>query len=831
MSKTYEVAFQIGANMAASFSKTMQGASGALGELNKRMAALGGQQKANQSVIDLRHGLQSANREFQFAKQRVEQLGAAMKKTANPTAEMRREYEQAQQAVKRASDRLGQQRTRLREVEQATGATGKSTAQLVAEQNRLAESGRRAADMQAKLQKNVAAQQANLEKRGQYRGQLLGAVGMAASLAAPVKVAMDFEASMSKVGAVARASDEDMKRLTKTARDLGASTVWSASQAAEGMTYLFMAGFSVDDTITAMPGMLDLASAAGIDLGSAADIASNMLSGFRLSTEDMSRVADVLTNTFTASNTTMDGLGETMKYVAPIAAEAGISIETVAAAAGLLGDNAIQGGQAGTAMRAILNRMAGPPKDAADALDELGISTKDAQGNLRDFPTILTDVYKATEKLGSADKLEYFKAIAGQEAGSAFAILVNEAGSGKLQAFAESVSGVGSAQRVAAEMTNNTRGSWVQFQSVIESISITMGNMLLPTVTSVFQVLANGLSKVNELAQAYPTLSKVIFGAVAAFIAFRVIAIAGGYAMTFVRGGLLALRGAFLAARAATLLFNTALLANPIGLIIGAVIALVAAGIWLYKNWDTVTEFFSGAWERVKSLFMTFHPLSWMMDGFNSLTTWLSTFSLYDSGMAILTTLSNGIKAAASVPIDAVKGVFSKIRDYLPFSDAKLGPFSELTYSGMQILQTLTQGILSAASAPIDAVKGTLAKVRDLLPFSDAKEGPLSELTYSGMLILGTLTEGIRAAEAGPAAAVEDALSGISGGLAGAAENAPASRAGGGMTFNINQEIKIEGGGAADAYEQARRGASEGAEELLRKLQAALAREGRLSYG
>src|SRR5690606_23438940 len=133
------------------------------------------------------------------------------------------------------------------------------------------------------------------------------------------------------------------------------------------------------------------------------------------------------------------------------------------------------------------------------------------------------------------EKLEYFKAIAGQEAGSAFAILVNEAGAGNLQKFAQDVAEVGSAQRVAAQMTENTRGAWTQFQSVVESLSITFGNILLPSVTTTFQILAAGLSRIEARINAFPLASKVIRGGVTALIALRVATIAGGYAFTILR--------------------------------------------------------------------------------------------------------------------------------------------------------------------------------------------------------------------------------------------------------------------------------------------------------
>src|SRR5690606_12481181 len=151
-----------------------------------------------------------------------------------------------------------------------------------------------------------------------------------------VRTAAEFEQAMSRVGALARATDEEMALLSRTARELGASTVFSASQAAEGMSFLAMAGFSVSEIVEAMPGLLDTAAAAQSGLGITADIVSNILSGFQIEARETTRIADVLTATFTSSNTTLEMLGDTMSYVAPVASALGISIEEVAAMTGRL---------------------------------------------------------------------------------------------------------------------------------------------------------------------------------------------------------------------------------------------------------------------------------------------------------------------------------------------------------------------------------------------------------------------------------------------------------------------------------------------------------------
>ena len=232
-------------------------------------------------------------------------------------------------------------------------------------------------------------------------------IAMFSQMAGAVKTGANFDAAMARVGAVSGASGEDLLALREQAKALGKSTVWSSSQAAEGQQFLAMAGFSKDQILKSMPGMLDLASAGGIDLGSAADIGSNILTGMGLDASEMGRVGDVLTNTFTKSNTNLSMLGETMKFAAPVAKSLGVSLEEAAAMAGKLGDAGIQGSMAGTTLRAVMLRLSAPSTQGAQALDALGVKTTDAAGNMRKIPEILADLNKAMAKMPEAQRAAY----------------------------------------------------------------------------------------------------------------------------------------------------------------------------------------------------------------------------------------------------------------------------------------------------------------------------------------------------------------------------------------------------------------------------------------
>jgi TP901 family phage tail tape measure protein len=458
-------------------------------------------------------------------------------------------------------------------------------------------------ERQRRMQANLRAQDANTARRGELRGQLFDAVALGATLAAPVKVAMEFEQSMAKVGAVSRASGEELAALTKTARELGATTNWTASQAAEGMQFLAMAGFNTQQTIAAMPGMLSLASAGAIDLGAAADIASNILTGFNMKAEEMGRLGDVLTNTFTTSNTNLTMLGESMKYVAPVAAATGVSLEQAAAMVGKLGDAGIQGSMAGTALRAVINRLAAPSGKAADALEQLGIKTADANGNLRSVPDILADMNRAMEGMGTAAKAELTSTIFGLEAASAATVLLGQAGSGSLQEYAEKLRETGSAARVAEQQNATATGAMKRLGSAMESVAITVGNVLLPPLADLAEKVAMVVGWVDKAATQFPLLTSVVVGGTAALIGIKVAAIAGGYAFTFLKGAWLTtammglkLGGVLPVIAGGIKAIGLALAANPIGLVVTGI--ALAAGL-LIANWEPVKAFFTGLWENI----------------------------------------------------------------------------------------------------------------------------------------------------------------------------------------------------------------------------------------
>lgn len=343
-------------------------------------------------------------------------------------------------------------------------------------------------------------------------GTAIVGVGIAAA-----KVGADFEQGMSQVEAVSGATKSEMEDLKATAKKLGRTTVFSATEAAGGMEYLAMAGFEAGEIIDALPGVLDAAAAGNVELGQAADITTNVLSGFSMEAENSGHVADVLTKTLTSSKTTMESLGESMKYVAPIAQAAGFSLEEMAAATGVLGDAGIEGGQAGTILRNTILRLTDPPKQAAEALDQLGISVTDASGEMKPFPEIIGELDKATQGMTKAQKTAVISQIAGQRsAGGLLAIM--EGGEETLQDFTTELENAGgTAEEVAAKQLDNLKGDVILLKSALEGVGVAINENFdealrnsTQGLTEYISQIASVIEEVDDFEQAMTEVSTIL---------------------------------------------------------------------------------------------------------------------------------------------------------------------------------------------------------------------------------------------------------------------------------------------------------------------------------
>lgn len=621
-----------------------------LKELNNQAKQIDGFKKTKQS-------LDSASQAYQQATVKVSRLARELSTVQNPTRAQSRELDRAKAAAAKLKAETGTLSASLQRQREALKGSGISTRQLSQAQIKLnsdiASTSRRLQQQEQQL-KRVANQEKRMsaaknsyqnamgvrnKMAGSGAGMLASGVGLGYAAKKVLVPGYDFEIGMSKVQALTRLdkNSDDYKMLREQARDLGATTAFTANEVAQGQAFYAMAGFKPEQIKNAMSGTLSMSLAGDIDLATTADIGSNILTGFKLNSNEMNRVSDALVATFTRSNVNLTMLGDTMKYVAPVASGLGVDLETAAVAAGKLGDAGIQGSMAGTGLRSILGRLAEPPKMAGEALDKLKIKTRDAKGNLRQFTDILAELDKKTKKMGTAERAGLFKHIAGEEAFSALSVLVDQAGSGQLQAMiAEIKAAKGEAEKVAKTMTDNLDGDLKNLTSAYEDVGIQIFGGADSPLRDITKRVTDLISKFGQWAKKNPELVKQItmitlgLGAVLAVggsITLMIAALIGPLAMAKLSLSVLGIKGSgFLSLLikpikligTAFMMLGRALLANPIILIITAI---AGASYLIYKYWDDIVPYAKKLWNRVTEIFSQFwegvksYVLNWGLVG------------------------------------------------------------------------------------------------------------------------------------------------------------------------------------------------------------------------
>lgn len=399
-----------------------------------------------------------------------------------------------------------------------------------------------------------------------------------------LKTAVDFDDSMRKVQAVTGATGDQFDKLRQTAIDLGASTAWSATESAEAMQYLGMAGLDTNEILEATPQMLSLASAGAMDLGAAADIATNVLSGFNLQISDLAHVSDVLAEAASSSNTSVEQLGHAMAYVGPVASSAGLSIEETTAAIQIMSDAGIQGTMAGTALRGALTSLLSPTKQATDILATYGLTAADVDPQVHSLAEIIDTL--GAVGISTGDAMSLF----GDRAGPAMLTLIRSGGDG-IRDYTQALEACdGAAQRMAETMKGGIGGTLEEMEGAIESLSIAFGGLiaeaLLPVIHGVTD-LANWLSDLDEGTQRVIVTTGLLAAATGPVI-WGIGTLAGSV------GQLISLYRAYqastIAATIATRGFSAAIMANPLGLAIIGVTTLGAVLLPLIASTNDATD-------------------------------------------------------------------------------------------------------------------------------------------------------------------------------------------------------------------------------------------------
>lgn len=485
---------------------------------------------------------------------------------------------------------------------------------------------------------------------------------------AAIKTSSDFESAMSKVSAISGATGTNLNKLNKKAQEMGSKTKFSATEAANAFEYMAMAGWKTEDMLDGIEGVMNLAAASGEDLATTSDIVTDALTAFGLSAKDSGHFADVLAKTSSSANTNVSMLGESFKYVAPVAGALGYSAEDTAIALGLMANAGIKGSQAGTALRSSISRLVKPTDDAAAMMDKYGISLTNTDGTMKPLGEVMNTL---REKLGGLSEAEQAQAAAtlfGQEAMSGMLAIINASDS-DYQSLTDSIYNAdGAAQQMSDTMLNNLSGQLTLLKSALEGLAIQFGEILMPYIKQFVGWLQNLVQKLQEMT---PEQKEQIVKWAAFAAAIGPVLVVVGKLITGI-GGVISAFGKIPAvissAKAAFTAVSAAIggISAPVVAVVAVIGVLVAAFVNLWKTNEEFRNNITAIWDGIKAKFEAFGQ--GIVDRLNALGFDFENFTqvvkaIWDGFCAVLAPVFEGVFNYISIVIGTVLDVITGILD------------------------------------------------------------------------------------------------------------------------------------------------------------------------
>ena len=731
----------------------------------------------------LQTALKGVNTEIRNTQSQLKDVEKLLKLDPGNTELMAQKHRLLGQAVSETKEKLETLKTAAEQANTALANGEISQSQydalqreIIETENNLRDLERQAGQSAVALQKIAATGEklktvgSAIEGVGQKLMPVTAAVGGLG--AAAVKVASDFDSSMSQVAAVSGATGKDLEALRDKAREMGSKTKFSASEAAEAMNYMAMAGWKTGDMLSGIEGIMNLAAASGEDLATTSDIVTDALTALGLSAEDSGHFADILAAASSNANTNVSMMGETFKYCAPVAGALGFSAEDTAEAIGLMANAGIKSSQAGTAMRSMMTNLTGEVKFTGAAFGELTVQTTNTDGSMRSLGDILADCRAAFAQMSESEKAANAEALVGKNAMSGFLAVMNAA-PGDIEKLNSAINNCdGTAEKMAATMQDNLAGQLTILKSQLEELAISIGEILMPYIRQIvgwIQGLVDWLNGLDESTKKIIVTVALVAAALGpVLIVIGKVVGAIGTIMTVVpqiAGAISSVIGFV----SGTVIPAISAVVAAIGWVPLAIAAVVAILVVLYNKcewfrdavnviWTQIKEFFVSAWEVICSFFTETIPNAWnsLVSFFQGIPAWWSGLwqsvgdffnniwtnmmnnpvltgivdmirSLWENLSTTLQGIWDGIKTAASgaweliknvvlgpvlLLIDLVTGNFTKLKEDAANIWNNIKNAASTIWNGIkQVVGSLVQGLADHVSILFNGLKTTIANI------------------------------------------------------------------------------------------------------------------------
>lgn len=708
----------------------------------------------------LQTALKGVNTEIRNTQSQLRDVEKLLKLDPGNTELIAQKHRLLAQAVSETREKLETLKTAQQQADEALRNGTISQDQYDALQREIVETEQRLRSLEEQANQSATAQQkigATGEKLqtvgnkiSSVGQKLLPVTGVVTGLGtAAVKTAADFDSAMSKVAAVSGATGSDFDKLRDKAREMGAKTKFSATEAADAMNYMAMAGWKTEEMLSGIEGVMYLAAASGEDLATTSDIVTDALTAFGLTAADSGHFADVLAAASSNANTNVSMMGETFKYCAPVAGALGFSVEDTAEAIGLMGNAGIKASQAGTSMRSIMTNLTGDVKLSGAAIGDVTIATTNADGSMRSLSAILADCRMAFGGMTEAEKANNAETLVGKNAMSGFLALMNAAPEDIAKVSGAVNNCKDAAKNMADTMQDNLEGQLTILKSQLQELAISFGDLLMPAVRSIVSGLQGMVNVLNAMPDEVKRVIMIVallaeaLGPVLIIIGKTLSAI--GTIMTWapkLAGAISTVKGAFAA-------LSATMMANPIAIVIAAIAALVAAFIYLWNTneefrqfwirlwneikevavqvwtavsqflvsawngirntavavWNGIRDFFSGLWAGIKTLFTTVVTAisTFLVGAWNGIRATVMT--VWNAISAFLGSVWNGIKSV-------ITNVVNGIRTFLQTSWNGIRIIITTVMNAIRtVISTVWNGIRTIISTVLNGIRGTVNSV------------------------------------------------------------------------------------------------------------------------